>query len=505
MDRSATPAPPDGRTVDPGDRRAHMRRQIAAHYGRVNDPNPDDRLTDEPTDNTGIGSDNNDTPSSLDPAEPWTLSAYRFATRFAGSFARASLNRRLDAGKEDASRLHERLGAPLTQRPAGNLIWIHGASVGEALSVLPLVARLGNLRPDLHFLVTTGTTTSASLMADRLPAQAFHQFIPVDYPPFIRQFLDHWRPNVALFVESEFWPNLLHEARARIPMMAIVNGRVSPTSFDRWRKRPTAIHHLLSFFDLIIAQDRDNAARLRQLSGRDVMLFGNLKHAADPLPGDTAEAERLGREIGDRPIWLAASTHPSEEAMIFDAHKILQREFRGILTMIAPRHPERGLNIEQDAVAENLCVVRRSDKGAIRPDTDIYLADTLGELGLFYRLNDIALVGGGLTPKGGHNPLEPARLGCSILHGPHIFNFNETYSDMRRAGAAALVRNDRDIAAAVKRLISDTKTRQAMAQLARNTAIENAERILCDITGELMEGIGLACPNGLVDDPRAKD
>ncbi|MEL7018555.1 MAG: glycosyltransferase N-terminal domain-containing protein, partial [Pseudomonadota bacterium] len=176
MDRSATPAPPDGRTVDPGNRRAHMRRQIAAHYGRVNDPNPDDGLTDEPTDNTGIGSDNNDTPSSLDPAEPWTLSAYRFATRFAGSFARASLNRRLDAGKEDASRLHERLGAPLTQRPAGNLIWIHGASVGEALSVLPLVARLGNLRPDLHFLVTTGTTTSASLMADRLPAQAFHQF-----------------------------------------------------------------------------------------------------------------------------------------------------------------------------------------------------------------------------------------------------------------------------------------------------------------------------------------
>ena len=427
--------------------------------------------------------------------EPGSLSLYRFLTRFGSGFAKSTLKRRLAEGKEDQVRIAERSGITSVARPEGGLIWIHGASVGESLSVLPLVTRLGDVRPDLHFLITTGTTTSASLMVDRLPANAVHQFIPVDYPPFVRRFLDHWRPDVAMFIESEFWPNLLHEARARTPMMAIVNGRVSPKSYDRWKKRPKAIEYLLSFFDLIIAQDRDNAERLRDLSQRDVMLFGNLKHAANPLPEDKGEAERLAQMIGQREAWLAASTHPSEEEMIFDAHTVLSTEFPDILTMIAPRHPERGEQIAEDARKRGLVVAQRSRNEAIHRDTDIYLADTLGELGIFYRINDITLVGGGLTPKGGHNPLEPARLECSILHGPHIFNFNETYGDMRRAGAAALVRNDRDIAAAVKRLLSDTKTRRAMAMLASQTAIDNAERILIDITGQLLEGISIACPD----------
>jgi len=433
-------------------------------------------------------------PGELPPREPLSLKLYRRATRLSGPLARQVLKRRLDARKEDGDRLAERMGEAGLARPDGHVVWIHGASVGESLSVLPLVSRLAELRPDLHFLVTTGTVTSAALMEDRLPPQAFHQFIPLDNPAYVRRFLDHWRPDVALFVESEFWPNLIFEARRRIPMMAIVNGRVSPKSYQDWRKRRRSIAHLLSAFDLIIAQDRENAERLATLSGRNVMMFGNLKHAAESLPSDHRLADDLCRQMGTRPVWLAASTHPSEEAMIFDAHKILQTEYPNILTMIAPRHPERGEAIAAEAAAKGLRAARRAAGDEILPDTDTYIADTLGELGIFYRINDITLVGGGLTPKGGHNPLEPARLECAILHGPHIFNFNETYGDMRRAGAAALVRNDRDIAAAVKRLFSDTKTRRAMAQKASQTALENADRILIDISRELMVGIEAACP-----------
>ena len=426
--------------------------------------------------------------------EPLTLKLYGVLTGLSGRFVQRVLNRRLAKGKEDALRLHERRGVGTINRPEGSLIWIHGASVGESLSVLPLVEDLVSIRPDLNFLITTGTTTSASLMVDRLPKNAFHQFIPVDYPPYVNKFLDHWKPDVAIFVESEFWPNLIKQTRKNVAMMAIVNGRISPKSYRNWKKRPRSIRYLLSAFDLIIAQDHDNAARLRDLSSRDVMLFGNLKNAASPLPANSHAEDMLRKQMGDRPRWLAASTHPNEEEMIFDAHCILRDEFPTILTTIAPRHPERGDYIAQIAASYNLRTAQRSKGDDINADVDIYIADTLGELGSFYRINDIALVGGGLTPKGGHNPLEPARLENAILHGPHIFNFNETYNEMRRAGAAALVRNDRDIAAAVKRLLSDDKTRYALARLAGKTAHENAERILRDINSQLMEGINIACP-----------
>lgn len=426
--------------------------------------------------------------------EPFILSLYRQATRLGGRLAMMALRRRLELGKEDPLRLPERKGIASINRPEGSLLWIHGASVGESLSVLPLVSYLAELRPDLHFLVTTGTTTSASLMIDRLPDNAFHQFIPIDYPLYVKRFLNHWQPDVSIFVESEFWPNLIHEARNCSAMMAIVNGRISPRSYEKWKRRRRSIRHLLSAFDLIIAQDKDNAMRLNDLSKRDVMLFGNLKNTAAPLPTDDRMADQLCQQMGSRAAWLAASTHPSEEEMIFAAHRILRTEFRDLLTTIAPRHPERGDEIAEAAKGFGLVVAQRSKGEAISSDVDIYIADTLGELGIFYRINDIALVGGGLTPKGGHNPLEPARLACAILHGPHIFNFNETYHDMRRAGAAALVRNERDIAAAVKRLLNDDKTRHALAKLASDIAIENAQRTLIDITDQLIEGIAIACP-----------
>jgi 3-deoxy-D-manno-octulosonic-acid transferase len=353
-------------------------------------------------------------------SEPFGLRLYRAISRFAGPVADLALKRRLRDGKEDPARIEERRGVAGQARPDGTLIWIHGASVGESLSVLPLVRRLQSLRRDLRFLVTTGTVTSAQLMAERLPEGAVHQYIPLDHPQYVSAFLDHWRPQAALFVESEFWPNLILAARERVNFMALINGRVSPRSYEDWSRRPHTIRYVLSTFDLIIAQDGHNAERLSALSGRDVASFGNLKNAAPPLPGESAELERLRREIREREVAEIAS----------------------------------GLGLEAQLRSQNLPIERRAD---------IYIADTLGELGLFYRLSDISFVGGSLTAKGGHNPLEPARLGGAVLHGPYTFNFVETYAEMRAAGGAALVRNERELATAVRRLLTDEKTRSAMA------------------------------------------
>ena len=419
-------------------------------------------------------------------AEPLGLKAYRAASRMAGPLARYALKQRLAAGKEDAARIGERHGESAVARPAGALIWIHGASVGESLSVLPLVERLRDFRKDVSFLVTTGTVTSAKLMADRLPEGAFHQFIPLDHPQFVARFLDHWRPDAAVFVESEFWPNLILEARARVSFMALVNGRVSPSSFASWSRRRKSIHYLLSAFDFLLAQDRQNAERLSTLSGRDCRSYGNLKNAAPPLPAAGDELSRLRDAIDGRPVWLAASTHPGEEQQIFEAHDILRQEFPNLLTLLAPRHPERGAELDAAAQQFGLTPVLRSSGRPVTSATSIYIADTLGELGLFYRLSSVAFVGGSLTEKGGHNPLEPARLGCAILHGPHIFNFGETYQEMRGGGGAALVRNERELATAVRRLLGDEKTRLAMASAARIAAEASAEKVLNNVASDIL-------------------
>lgn len=423
--------------------------------------------------------------TSAELSEPIGVKLYRAASWVSAPVAELLLRQRLKEGKEDPARMQERTGLAGRARPAGPLLWIHGASVGESLSVLPLVERFKKDYPALNVLVTTGTITSAKLMAERLPPSAIHQFIPVDHPRFVRGFLNHWKPDAAIFVESEFWPNLLIETRRRARYMALVNGRVSPKSFADWKGKPQSIRFLLSHFDLLIAQDRQNAERLTALSGRDVRSYGNLKNAAPPLPGDVVEETRILADLDGRPFWLAASTHPGEEQAIIAAHKTLKAELPGIVTLIAPRHPERGEEIAALAAEAGVVSRRRSKGEKIDRATDIYIADTLGELGLFYRLSNATFVGGSLVEKGGHNPLEPARLGCAILHGPHIFNFAETYADIRGAGGAALVRNDRDLAAAVKRLFADDKTRHAMADAARDAAKASAERVLSDVVGAL--------------------
>ena len=418
-------------------------------------------------------------------SEPLSLAAYRVATGAMRPVADAILTRRLRAGKEDPGRIEERRGVASLPRPEGRLVWLHGASVGESLSVLPLLDRLRTDEPDARFLVTTGTVTSAQLMAERLPRGAVHQYAPVDQPSYVARFLDHWRPDAALFVESELWPSLISQTQARGAAMALVNGRISPRSFEGWRRRPAAARSLLDAFTVILAQDRGNAERLSALSGREALLAGNLKHAAPPLPADASALHNLSEAVSGRPCWLAASTHAGEEQAVLDAHAQVSRDVPGVLTVLAPRHPQRGDDVAQMIGAAGLRYARRSAGDLPSPEDDVYLADTLGELGLFYRLADIAFVGGSLSGTGGHNPLEPARLGCAIVTGPDLFNFAEVYEGMRAAGGCALVRNGRDLSASLLRLLRDAQTREEMAGRASSWADEAARAVLDEVTAAL--------------------
>ena len=395
---------------------------------------------------------------------------YRALTVLATPLIALYLGRRRGAGKEDPERFPERLGVAGAARPEGMLVWVHGASVGEALAALPLIERILETRPESHLLITTGTVTSARLMADRLPPRALHQYAPIDRPDAVRGFLDHWRPDLAIWIESEFWPNLLADTQARGVPMVLVNGRMSARSYKRWMLMRGVIRRLLGGFALCLAQSEGDAGRLRDLGAKDVRSLGNLKSAAPPLPVDKAALGELRESVASRPLWLAASTHPGEETIAAASHRALAADHAGLLTVIAPRHPERGPVIAMGLRDRGLIVALRSAGEAIAEDTDIYIADTLGELGLFYRLAPLVFVGGSLVPHGGQNLLEPARLDCAIVHGPHMQNFASFAAAFAAARGAVEVADGAQLTAAVGKLLGESDERQRLAGAARAVA-----------------------------------
>jgi 3-deoxy-D-manno-octulosonic-acid transferase len=399
------------------------------------------------------------------------LRLYRSLTVAAGPLTPLYLAGRRRRGKEDPARIAERLGQASRARPPGRLVWIHAASVGETASMLALIDRLLEERC-VSVLVTTGTVTSARLIESQgAPLdRVIHQFVPLDHPNYVQAFLDHWRPDLALWVESELWPNLISEARARDIPMLLLNARMSVRSFQGWRWLPGVIGPLLSGFDLCLAQDPIHAERLTHLGAKAAMCVGDLKSAAAPLPVAPAELDRLARQIGARPVWLAASTHDGEEAIAGEAHRALRRDVPAILTVIAPRHPARAAAIAAMLRAKGLVVARRSENHPIADATDIYLADTLGELGLFYRLTGIAFIGGSLVPMGGHNPYEAARLDCAILHGPDMSNAAGLARSLATAAAAEIVRDAEALAHGVRHLLHDPSERARRAAAAMAVA-----------------------------------
>ena len=399
-----------------------------------------------------------------------TPRSYRYASLLATPVIDAWLAYRRRRGKEDEARFGERLGRPSLPRPDGRLVWMHGASVGEGISLLPLVARLRESLPDVQVLITSGTVTSAQLLRERLPNGVQHQFVPADRPGAVRRFARHWRPDLAVWVESELWPNLILETAARGCPMLLLNGRMSDRSNARWRRAPQLSRPVLAAFDSVLAQTEADAERFRALGADDVAVRGNLKNDAPPLPADENRVAALRQAIGARPCWAAASTHEGEEATVAEAISALRRTFPDLLTILAPRHPERGDSTVELLERSDLTTARRSTDGAITPTTAVYLVDTLGELGLIYRLADIAFVGGSLAPHGGHNPLEPARLDCALVTGPHTENFAEAYAALEDSGAVSRVTDASTLAGAVRALLDDETARATRSAAAREAA-----------------------------------
>jgi 3-deoxy-D-manno-octulosonic-acid transferase len=371
---------------------------------------------------------------------------YGAAGRLAAPGLRLLLARRVRAGKELPARLAERYGVASSPRPPGKLVWLHAASVGETMSILPVIAALAG---DAEVLLTTGTLTSAALAAERLPVHARHQFVPLDVPDWINRFLNHWKPDCAVFVESELWPGLLGAIDARAIPRLLINARMSARSAKRWRVLPGAARRLLGGFRLVHAQSAADAANFVALGVDDVKSWGNLKFCSPALPADEAALAEL-RAIMPEPLWLAASTHPGEEAIVIAAHQILLAEFPDLLTIIVPRHPDRGPEIA--ALAAGRLRSRRELPGA----GGIYVADTLGELGLFYRLAPFVFIGNSLPGCcGGHNVIEPARLARAVIAGPHLENFAEAAFLLRAAGALVEVADATGLAAAVRRWLAN--------------------------------------------------
>jgi 3-deoxy-D-manno-octulosonic-acid transferase len=395
---------------------------------------------------------------------------YRGLTAAATPLVIRYLRARRRNGKEDEQRFGERLGITKVARPDAPLVWIHAASIGEATSVLALIERMLDERSRLEILLTTGTVAAARLLAPQLPRGARHQFVPVDLPGAVGRFLDHWRPDLALWVESELWPNLvLMTQRRGIPML-LLNARLSARSHARWRLWGALARPMLGSFALCLAQDEVQGQRFRDLGAKQVASVGDLKSDAKTLPADPGKIDELRRQIGIRPLWLAASTHPGEEDAAIAVHRHLAAGHTGLLTIIAPRHPVRGDDIAAHAANKGLRVARRSSGEPIAADTDLYLADTFGELGVLYSLAGIAFVGGSLVDQGGHNPFEAARLDCAILLGPHTANCAAMVETLINAGAAETVIDADALAAAVARLLDSAKLRAERATRAAKIA-----------------------------------
>ena len=398
---------------------------------------------------------------------PLTLRAYALVTAAATPLAQQLLSRRMRRGKEDPQRMGERRGETTARRPAGLLVWVHGASVGELAAAIPLIERL--CERGLAILVTTGTVTSAQLAAKRLPPGVIHQFVPLDAPAFVSRFLDHWRPNLALFVESDLWPNtIMAGAQRRIPLI-VINGRLSARSFDRWRYLPGTIEALLKRLDLCLVRTADDATRFDALGAPRVTTTGNLKLDVPPLPVDAGKLARLTSALAGRPVIAAASTHHGEETAVIDTQRRLKGAFRGLLTILVPRHPERGPSIADAVAAAGLATALRSRDQLPQADTDVYVADTLGELGLVYRVAPIVFMGGSLIPHGGQNPIEAAKIGAAILHGPHVANFADIYAALDRAKGAELVPDASRLPVRIGAWLTDTQERARTAAAAKAT------------------------------------
>src|SRR5689334_7476559 len=406
---------------------------------------------------------------------PMTLRLYQRLSAAMVPLTPALIKRRLKQGKEDPARVGERRGVSGDIRPRGPLVWIHGASVGEVLAAAALIERVRAL--NIRILLTSGTVTSAAIVAKRFPPDIIHQYVPYDSPRYVARFLDHWQPSLALFIESDLWPNLILASAARRVPMVLINGRMSQRSFPRWQRVHGTISAILEKFDICLAQSDVDAERFSMLGCRSVVTTGNLKFDVPAPPADSFKLERLLSMTRGRPVIAAASTHPGEEEILIETHKTLAGFFPGLLTIIVPRHPDRGPSVWRLVDAAGLKAALRSRDELPTGATDIYVADTMGELGLTYRAAPIVFMGGSLVPHGGQNPIEPIKLGASIVHGPHVFNFGDIYDELDTAGGARKAETQEALVKQLGQLLAN--------QEARDTMKAASTRVVQDLGGAL--------------------
>lgn len=402
----------------------------------------------------------------------------------------AYLRRRESRGREDPARAGERRGRPSLPRGSAPLVWFHAASVGESLALLAIIERVLKDYPGAEALVTTGTVTSAKLMAERLPKRAFHQYMPVDHPDWVKSFLDHWHPDAVVWSESELWPNILSEVKRRNIPAVLLNARMSESSFRQWKWARGMARSVLGAFSLCLGQNEAEAKRLTALGAREVRVSSNLKYAAAPLPVQQDKFNALQAATTTRKLLLFASTHPGEEQVALATHAALKDKIAGLLTIIVPRHPQRGQEVLALAQKATPAVAQRSTGALPDASHEIYIADTLGEMGLFFRLCKTVVMGGSFAPIGGHNPIEPAQAGCVIIYGPHMHNFVTINEDFLKAGAALQVETEEQLHEKCAAALQSPAGVVAMAEAALKLTQEKAHVVdeIADLLKPVLDG-----------------
>ncbi len=379
--------------------------------------------------------------------------------------------------KEDKIRLKERFGYASTNRPEGRIIWVHAVSVGEANSALTLIEELLKFSSEISILFTTTTLTSAEIIAKKLPAfhgRVIHQFLPLDSYFCVKRFLNFWKIRSAIFVESEIWPNFIFEARRLGISSFLVNARISKKSFKKWLFAKELGFNIFDYFAAIFVQMEEDKKRFEQLTNQEILFYGNLKSQAQDLLVDEKKLTELKSQIAARRFWLASSTHRGEEEFVIDTHKKLKKDFPDLLTILVPRHPNRVNEIK--LLLKDFKVAKRSKNETITNTTDFYIADTLGEMGIFYSLAPFTFLGGSLFPIGGHNPFEPIKLGCTVITGRDTFNFKEIYEKLEKENACTIINSGNELPTIVKNFLQNSNNAQAISHKALKL-MNNSENI----------------------------
>lgn len=395
---------------------------------------------------------------------------------------------RLLKNKEEFGKYSERRGLSLKVKPEGKIIWIHAASVGETLSTLPLIKKLKELSPKINIIITTSTKTSKEIIIKKNMDRVFHQYVPWDNKNFCINFLNQWKPDIAVFLESEIWPNLLYETKRKKIPISLINARITNKTYSRWLKFPKTISYLLSFFSLIVAQDNLSKNKLHSLGAKNIFVYGNLKNDSEKLSYNAESFKKYNNYFEQKDIIVAASTHRGEEKNIVNVFKSLIKELPDLFLVMAPRHPERRNEIvsllKKQGFSEKEYLLRSGDN-SLNENTKIFILDTIGELGYFYEKSEVVVLGGAFGEFGGHNPLEPARFNNAIFSGPNYFNFKDEYDQLLNIGGVKIISDTNDL--------HIIKEKKEIKEMAKNSKIYSdniggiAEKISVKLIGLLNE------------------